>query len=296
MSLNGFKDLSCRLCLSKEKLQVSIFSEYGIENNIAKKISICLPVDVTVVEKDEFSKTICNKCLCKLNMNYNFFLQTLKTSRSFKNKDKESPLEEEKQLSEIPNKPTFDSINEFPKQLIVNSPPQIELNKTTQMDSSSFQVNPTIETDDFEIPVPPTDEIKEQQLLDDILETESVIGLPKSPVKYPIVKSQQLEREKFGKQIIVRSQTNNDSLCQIDETFGNNSLASSTEIPSSQVSTSKCKSHHKHCLRRKRHSKNCSKNKKHLMEPTSDRENFKMDVDISPDLFSSSNSDFFGFD
>lgn len=284
MSLNSFKDLSCRLCLSNEKLQVSIFSEYGIENNIAKKISICLPVDVTVVEKDEFSKTICNKCLCKLNQNYNFFLQTLKTSRVFKNKENESVLEE-KELdsvisSVIPDKATFDSINEIPNQQIVTSPSQNELDKTTQMDSSRFQVNPTTETDDFEIPVPPTDDIKRQLVLDDILETASDKGI----------------QSELPQQLGRWSQTNNDSLSQTKEAF-----TSSTEIPNSQVSTSKFKSHHRHCHRNRKHSKNCSKNKKPIIEPriepTSDRENFEMNVvDISPDLFSSSNSDFFGFD
>lgn len=266
MSLNSFKDLSCRLCLSKEKLQVSIFSEYGIENNIAKKISICLPVDVTVVEKDEFSKTICNKCLCKLNLNYNFFLQTLKTSRIFKNKDSQSS--EEKDTSE-----TFDSINEFPRQQIVNSPTPIELDKTTQIDSSNFQVNQTTEIDDFEIPVPPTDRL--ERPLEDILEDQSEINSEFSPS--PVMrKSQQLEKDNFGEFIVwsVPSSCN--------------------EIPNSQISNTKCKSHHKKCHRRRKHSKNCSKNQKQMNEANLDGGQFKMVVDESPDLFNS--PDFFGFE
>lgn len=271
MSLNGFKELSCRLCLSKEKLQVSIFSEYGVENNIAKKISICLPVDVAVVEKDEFSKTICNKCLCKLNMNYNFFLQTLKTSRIFKNKDSESLFLDEKVDSEIPEQ-IFDSINEFPKQLTVNSPTQIEMDKTTQIESNCFQVIHTTEIDDFEIPVPPTERL--ERPLEDILEDQSEIQseFSRSPV---MIKSPQLEKDKF-EQLLVWSQA-----------------SSSNEIPNSQISTSKCKSHHKNCHRRRRHSKNCSKNQKQLIKPDLDDEPFKMVVDVSPDLFLS--PDFYGF-
>lgn len=276
MSFKGSSDLSCRLCLSTEKLQVSIFSEYGVENNIAKKISICLPVDISIVEKDEFSKTICNKCLCKLNMNYNFFLQTLKVSRHFKNNDKkesETLQSEILQPTTVPETEpeTFDSINEFPKQQIVNH--LSEMDKVTQMEHTPI--------DSFVIPIPPSLQIEETQL-EKILETSSQqieIGISSELLPFPaIFEPQQLEKDKFG-QLIVWSQAKTGS-----------------EIPSSQSSSTKCKLEHKSCHRRKRHSKNCPKQKKLLIQPESDKDNFEMVVEVSPDMFSSSNSDFFGFE
>lgn len=289
MALNGFKDLSCRLCLSKEKLQVSIFSEYGIENNIAKKISICLPVDISVVEKDEFSKTICNKCLCKLNMNYNFFLQTLKISRRFKNNGNSSN-EQELFDPDTPATTTTTPTFEFPKQKVVNNPSEIY--KTTQMENSCVQVDAATQFENLDISIPMEDDIESQ--LDEILEKSSQRSeIVQTPVfdDEPIVKSKQLEKDKFG-QLIVWSQTNKESFSQINENVGNDFA---NEIPSSQVSTKKhCV--HKPCHRRKRHSKNCTKNKKPTLEPDSDREPFDMgEIDISPDLFSSSTSDFYGF-
>ncbi|XP_022920211.2 zinc finger protein ZFP2-like isoform X6 [Onthophagus taurus] len=60
----------CRLCLVKDQVNVSIFEEHGDTRDVKRKISECLPV--TVSEEDSLPKKICDGCLYKLELLYQF--------------------------------------------------------------------------------------------------------------------------------------------------------------------------------------------------------------------------------
>jgi hypothetical protein len=45
----------CRLCASEKDLCVNIFSEDGVKNNLQKKIRLCLPIIVSIIERVLFA-------------------------------------------------------------------------------------------------------------------------------------------------------------------------------------------------------------------------------------------------
>ncbi|KAK9736202.1 Zinc finger, C2H2 type [Popillia japonica] len=64
----------CRLCLVKEQVNVPIFDEQEDIRQICEKITSCLPVKVS--KEDELPKKICDGCLYKLELQYQFYTST----------------------------------------------------------------------------------------------------------------------------------------------------------------------------------------------------------------------------
>ncbi|KAK6629622.1 hypothetical protein RUM43_003439 [Polyplax serrata] len=60
----------CRLCLVKDRVQIPIFEEEGDIRQIFLKIAACLPVKVN--KDDKLPKKICNDCMYKVEMLYQF--------------------------------------------------------------------------------------------------------------------------------------------------------------------------------------------------------------------------------
>ncbi|CAL1678886.1 unnamed protein product [Lasius platythorax] len=60
----------CRLCLSPDGVQLSIFEEEGIQRNFAEKILACL--SITVNDGDSLPPIICHRCVYKLDVLHNF--------------------------------------------------------------------------------------------------------------------------------------------------------------------------------------------------------------------------------
>ncbi|KAL1377658.1 hypothetical protein pipiens_004137 [Culex pipiens pipiens] len=75
----------CRVCLSSDVLQVAIYGAYGRAHKIPVKIRVCLPI--TVDRNDNHSKTICHRCVTKLDEYYDYYCNSLTSDRIWKGEE-----------------------------------------------------------------------------------------------------------------------------------------------------------------------------------------------------------------
>lgn len=75
----------CRICLSNDELQVSVYGTYARKHRILVKIRVCLPI--TIDESDAHSKTICYNCIAQLDRYYDYYCNSLTTQRVLENGD-----------------------------------------------------------------------------------------------------------------------------------------------------------------------------------------------------------------
>ncbi|ETN58295.1 hypothetical protein AND_010129 [Anopheles darlingi] len=76
---NPAKSRICRLCLSQDELQVSVYSEYAKRLRLLDKIKRILPI--AIVPDDPLPKTVCSYCIMHLNKFYEFYNTTLSSKR-----------------------------------------------------------------------------------------------------------------------------------------------------------------------------------------------------------------------
>lgn len=87
----------CRLCLIKEKVQVSIFEDDENFPEIPLKINTCLPVKVK--KEDNLPKKICVDCYCKLESFYQFYNVTEKAEKQLLTWLQEEEMENKEEIS-----------------------------------------------------------------------------------------------------------------------------------------------------------------------------------------------------
>lgn len=71
--------LACRVCLSSDELQVAIYGAYARDRNILTKLHVCLPIQLN--PHDNLPKTICHRCLVKLDEYNDFYCHSLTSQR-----------------------------------------------------------------------------------------------------------------------------------------------------------------------------------------------------------------------
>ncbi|XP_035795862.1 uncharacterized protein LOC118468778 [Anopheles albimanus] len=76
---NPVKSRICRLCLSQDELQVSVYSEYARRLRLLNKIKRILPIEIE--PDDPLPKTVCSCCLMHVNKFYEFYNTTLSSKR-----------------------------------------------------------------------------------------------------------------------------------------------------------------------------------------------------------------------
>ncbi|XP_075223740.1 uncharacterized protein LOC142325630 [Lycorma delicatula] len=76
--LTGF---ICRLCSKMNKLVVHIYGEEGVRLQLSKKINAYLPINVDV--NDPLPKTVCRKCIQKLEVQHKIMLQFKRAHQRF---------------------------------------------------------------------------------------------------------------------------------------------------------------------------------------------------------------------
>ncbi|GLV31105.1 Kruppel homolog 1 [Carabus blaptoides fortunei] len=69
----------CRLCLVKDKVNIAIFDETSDVRQLFLKISACLPVKVA--QDDRLPKKICDTCLYKVDLLYQFWNTTISSEK-----------------------------------------------------------------------------------------------------------------------------------------------------------------------------------------------------------------------
>ncbi|KAJ8894482.1 hypothetical protein PR048_007136, partial [Dryococelus australis] len=87
-----FNDL-CRLCANKISVLMGtpIFDREGDTKQIPQKIATCLPVEVSPTDK--LPKMVCENCVYKLDMMFEFREQTVKTESLLSDLLKEDDLQ-----------------------------------------------------------------------------------------------------------------------------------------------------------------------------------------------------------
>uniref|UniRef100_A0A8D8JAL7 Zinc finger protein hangover n=1 Tax=Culex pipiens TaxID=7175 RepID=A0A8D8JAL7_CULPI len=73
------RSLVCRVCLSSDELQVAIYGAYARDKNIPTKLHVCLPIQLN--PHDHLPKTICFRCVAKLDEYYDFYCHSLTSQR-----------------------------------------------------------------------------------------------------------------------------------------------------------------------------------------------------------------------
>uniref|UniRef100_A0A182VZF1 ZAD domain-containing protein n=1 Tax=Anopheles minimus TaxID=112268 RepID=A0A182VZF1_9DIPT len=69
----------CRICLSNDELQVSLFSEYAQRKLLLTKIRVCLPI--TITHADTLPVTICSQCIVRLEQFYEYYCKSETSQR-----------------------------------------------------------------------------------------------------------------------------------------------------------------------------------------------------------------------
>ncbi|XP_053667410.1 uncharacterized protein LOC128717364 [Anopheles marshallii] len=69
----------CRICLSNDELQVSLFSEYAQRKLLLTKIRVCLPL--TITHADTLPVTICSQCIIRLEQFYEYYCKSETSQR-----------------------------------------------------------------------------------------------------------------------------------------------------------------------------------------------------------------------
>ncbi|XP_033230931.1 uncharacterized protein LOC117182022 [Belonocnema kinseyi] len=78
----NFSEL-CRLCSLKSSHQLQIFDKEGEQRQLLFKIRSCIPAVIT--KEDALPKNICQRCVYKLDMFYEFRLSCMATENVLKN-------------------------------------------------------------------------------------------------------------------------------------------------------------------------------------------------------------------
>ncbi|KAK0082375.1 hypothetical protein PV325_010513 [Microctonus aethiopoides] len=78
----SFSEL-CRLCSLKSNNQMQIFDKEGEQRQLLFKIRSCIPSVIT--KEDALPKNICQKCVYKLDMFYEFRVSCMTTETVLKN-------------------------------------------------------------------------------------------------------------------------------------------------------------------------------------------------------------------
>ncbi|XP_050071255.1 uncharacterized protein LOC126559180 [Anopheles maculipalpis] len=73
----------CRICLSNDELQVSLFSEYAQRRLLLTKIRVCLPI--TITHADTLPVTICSQCIIRLEQFYEYYCKSETSQRILTN-------------------------------------------------------------------------------------------------------------------------------------------------------------------------------------------------------------------
>uniref|UniRef100_A0A182PGK7 ZAD domain-containing protein n=1 Tax=Anopheles epiroticus TaxID=199890 RepID=A0A182PGK7_9DIPT len=69
----------CRICLTNDPLQVSLFSEYAQRKLLLTKIRVCLPI--TITHADTLPVTICSQCMVRLEQFYEYYCKSETSQR-----------------------------------------------------------------------------------------------------------------------------------------------------------------------------------------------------------------------
>nr|XP_049461337.1 uncharacterized protein LOC120950993 [Anopheles coluzzii] len=69
----------CRICLTNDELQVSLFSEYAQRKLLLTKIRVCLPI--TITHADTLPVTICSQCIIRLEQFYEYYCKSETSQR-----------------------------------------------------------------------------------------------------------------------------------------------------------------------------------------------------------------------
>ncbi|XP_055542557.1 uncharacterized protein LOC129728165 [Wyeomyia smithii] len=69
----------CRICLSTDELQVSLYGQYADKHKILTKIRVCLPISIE--RDDSLPKTICHNCVARLDQYYDYYCNSLTSQR-----------------------------------------------------------------------------------------------------------------------------------------------------------------------------------------------------------------------
>uniref|UniRef100_A0A182R5Z2 ZAD domain-containing protein n=1 Tax=Anopheles funestus TaxID=62324 RepID=A0A182R5Z2_ANOFN len=69
----------CRICLSNDELQVSLFSEYAQRRLLLTKIRVCLPIVIT--HADTLPVTVCSQCINRLEQFYEYYCKSETSQR-----------------------------------------------------------------------------------------------------------------------------------------------------------------------------------------------------------------------
>uniref|UniRef100_A0A182JR81 ZAD domain-containing protein n=1 Tax=Anopheles christyi TaxID=43041 RepID=A0A182JR81_9DIPT len=69
----------CRICLTNDELQVSLFSEYAQRKLLLTKIRACLPI--TITHADTLPVTICSQCINRLEQFYEYYCKSETSQR-----------------------------------------------------------------------------------------------------------------------------------------------------------------------------------------------------------------------
>lgn len=138
--------LKCRICLSDDELQVSVFSAYAKKSNIYNKIKICLPIKI---DKNDFlPKTICYECLKGINSFYDFFCKSISSEQILKNKPVPGKIIEKELMAKItyPQKQLINRISENVVS-IDNYDENSNFVESEPSEIPSYYINTALETD-----------------------------------------------------------------------------------------------------------------------------------------------------
>ncbi|XP_058173600.1 uncharacterized protein LOC131288479 [Anopheles ziemanni] len=69
----------CRICLSNDELQVSLYSGYAQRRALLTKIRVCLPIKIT--PGDTLPVTVCSQCIEKLDQFYDYHCKSETSQR-----------------------------------------------------------------------------------------------------------------------------------------------------------------------------------------------------------------------
>uniref|UniRef100_A0A182J0X6 ZAD domain-containing protein n=1 Tax=Anopheles atroparvus TaxID=41427 RepID=A0A182J0X6_ANOAO len=69
----------CRICLSNDELQVSLYSGYAQRRALLTKIRVCLPIRIT--PGDTLPVTICSQCIERLDQYYDYYCKSETSQR-----------------------------------------------------------------------------------------------------------------------------------------------------------------------------------------------------------------------
>lgn len=138
--------LKCRICLSDDDLQVSVFSAYAKKRNIHNKIKICLPI--IIKKNDLLPKTICYECLKEINSFYDFFCKSISSDKILKNKPRPSKIIQKELMTKM-TCPENQLINRITEKIVSidNYDENSNFVESEPSEIPSYYINTALETD-----------------------------------------------------------------------------------------------------------------------------------------------------